>query len=470
MGRDRKTKAPYFCEVESAETYAQQRGGGGSTLDDLNGPSDPVRTRHVRDLDMLPATPHPPPGKPSKREKKSKQRDPEAVKRELRELDDHDLGRTNAWRLDNGQTGEEELGELDVNSAKSKPLRLMPGSMPLTRPARLQMELLASILAGKQKGFIRSLLQQCSDERCRLSRDNLRQAIKMLNIDPQDELITILMRGQKYASDKDVASTIEQDICSKDYEAPLGDPYLNTPFGVAQDAVRGVEETHERLSGKWGSLDRAFEAMDQDHSGSLSYDEFAEAVRKACPVNLSDLEMQKLFMEVDKDNSGQVNYHEFTTEFGKGSIFVPEFLKPRSLRQSRGGPIWQWDIATQASNAKRPFEIIDKQGHKRYHCKASHSYKLPHAFTEDAIARKIHLCREEMEKLEDYERTKVDRELNDHQTYVKYGKGLSAPPPRSRAASRTAERPRSCRPPWATDESVKETYKYRINGTLPAGQ
>lgn len=386
---------------------------------------------------------------------------------EMMMMNDEELQQT-VWRTPNGEV-QADTG-MDVKQhPRNKPLRLLPGSLALSRPARLQMELIAAIVQSKHKGFVRGLLQQCSDSKCKLTREQLRRAIKMLNVEPHDEILDALMGGCRYANDKDVASMIEGDMSSKDYEAPLGDPYLNTPFGVAQDAVKGIEETHDKLATKWGSLEQAFDVMDIDGSGALSYDEFKVAVQKACPVNLSDKELQQLFAEVDKDNSGLVNYSEFQNEFGKGSIFVPEFLKPRSLRQSRGGPIWQWEILSQGSNAKRPFEIIDKHGHKRYHCKASHSYKLAKAFTEDAIAKKIHLCRDEMEKIEREQRSRMEAEIQDHEAYVKAGKGLSAPPPRSRPDSRLdVDRPRSCRPPWATNPNMTDTYKFRINGTVPA--
>lgn len=330
------------------------------------------------------------------------------------------------------------------------------------------MELIAAIVTSKHKGYTRALLAQCSDAKSKLTREQLRRAIKMLNVEPQEEILDALMRGQRYANDKDVAAAIEGDMSSKDYEAPLGDPYLNTPFGVAQDAVKGIEETHDKLAIKWGSLELAFAAMDVDGSGALCFEEFKTAVQKACPVNLSEKELKTLFVEVDKDSSGNINYPEFQNEFGKGSIFVPEFLKPRSLRQSRGGPIWQWDIMSQGSNARRPFEIIDKHGHKRYHCKASHSYKLAKAFTEDAIAKKIHLCRDEMEKIEREQKSRMDAEIEDHDSYVKAGKGLAAPPPRSRPESGVLDRPRTCRPPWATNPNMSDTYKFRINGVVPS--
>jgi hypothetical protein len=69
----------------------------------------------------------------------------------------------------------------------------------------------------------------------------------------------------------DVARVIEGDMAARDYEAPLGDPHLASPFGVAQDAVKGVEETHDRLTTKWGSLENAFHKMDVDGSGQLRW-------------------------------------------------------------------------------------------------------------------------------------------------------------------------------------------------------
>ena len=167
-----------------------------------------------------------------------------------------------------------------------------------------------------------------------------------------------------------------------------------------------------------------------------------------------------------------MNFDEFQNEFGQGSVFVPEFLKPRSLRQSRGGPIWRWDIQCQGSNAKRPFEIIDRHGHKRYHCKASHSYKLPKAFTEDAIAKRIHLCKDEMEKLEARQALEADAEMEGARSdrITRPPPSFAARAPRSRAASSAAgaNRPRSCRPPYAVNPMISDTYKFRVNGVVPS--
>ena len=44
----------------------------------------------------------------------------------------------------------------------------------------------------------------------------------------------------------------------------------------------------------------------------------------------------------------EVNYSEFQSEFGKGSIFVPEFLKPRSLRPRVLPCHWQLGMPPQS--------------------------------------------------------------------------------------------------------------------------
>jgi len=478
QSRERQGKNNW-CERENAEAYDQLRGGGGMTLEEHMMESDPVRLRHLRGHDEAPPTPMPPVvrrdpvgNQPGKDNHEGEERHGHAEY--MRTMDDKELKGT-IWRLPSGSIGNLNLGDLDTElHSRDKALSMIPTAMVLTEPARLQMELIGTVVANKSRGYVRALLGQCSNGKNKLTREQLRRAFRMLNVDPHEELLDHLMGGKKWIHDMDVARSIEGDIASKDYEAPLGDPQLATPFGVAQDAVKGVEENHDRLNTKWGSLEQAFGNMDVDGSGNLSFEEFKVALQNACPVNLSEKELQGLFVEVDKDHSGEVNYEEFQQEFGQGSIFVPEFLKPRSLRQSRGGPIWRWNIQCQGSNSKRPFEITDKYGHKRYHCKASHSYKLAKAFTEDAIARKIHLCREEMEKIESVELEKQAQEKIEYDKHfsARSKKGLAAPPPRSRPQSGMAEvdKCRAIRPPWAVNPSLgtNNTYSFRVNGTVPS--
>ena len=122
---------------------------------------------------------------------------------------------------------------------------------------------------------------------------------------------------------------------------------------------------------------------------------------------------------------------------------------------------------------KRPFEIIDRHGHKRYHCKASHSYKLPKAFTEDAIAKRIHLCKDEMEKLEARQALEADAEMEGARSdrITRPPPSFAARAPRSRAASSAAGQPPPELPPTLggePDDFRHVQIPNRVNGVVPS--
>ena len=55
---------------------------------------------------------------------------------------------------------------------------------------------------------------------------------------------------------------------------------------------------------------QAFKSFDKDGGGSISIDEFKEAVDK--DGQIPDSKWQEVFAEVDDDGSGEINFEEFT--------------------------------------------------------------------------------------------------------------------------------------------------------------
>jgi len=195
----------YFCEPESAETYAQVRGGGGMTQKELREtPEPPARMRHLRAGDVDPREHLPPmiaPSLPLGQQKTAANHEGQTrtgpSDQDLLHMDDEKLTET-IWRLPSGAVGDIRKGELDAgDEERDKPLTLLPGTLRLSPPARLQMELIATVVASKARGFIRGLLQQCSTTRGLLSREGLRRGIKMLNVEPHEEILTALMGGRR---------------------------------------------------------------------------------------------------------------------------------------------------------------------------------------------------------------------------------------------------------------------------------
>ena len=103
-------------------------------------------------------------------------------------------------------------------------------------------------------------------------------------------------------------------------------------------------------------------------------------------------QVEDLFAQADKEGCGRVEWRGFMLDFGCGTQCMPEFIKPRYLRQSLLGRIWQWHPHEQSTNSHRRFQVIDDRGQLRYHCKSCHGYLEGKNFTEGAIRSKIHYC------------------------------------------------------------------------------
>jgi len=215
-----------------------------------------------------------------------------------------------------------------------------------------------------------------------------------------DALVDALMQRKSKVHFSQLADKITAELRLFANMPPLGESVLEQetgepiPFAVPADADRAIAAVHHNRMSKWGSVETAFRSMDKNGDGTLDQPEFATALRRGLQGHyLSNKELKELFADADADASGKISYSEFASAFGKGTLHVPEFLKPRSIRQSRGGPIWQWHQVPQASSASRKFEILDPKGHKRFHCKPCHMYLLASAFSANNIAQKLHLCK-----------------------------------------------------------------------------
>jgi len=165
------------------------------------------------------------------------------------------------------------------------------------------------------------------------------------------------------------------------------------PFATCQDALRGIEDVQGRVCSVWVRLGMAFQQVDTEGSGLLSYEQFHGALamvdRKMVMV---EEEVERLFARADKENRRLVDWREFQHDLGMGTQAMPEFMKPRQCRQAGAERLWQWDHMPQGTNSQRKFHIIDEHGHTRYHCKPCHQYMLRRCFSEEAIASKLHYC------------------------------------------------------------------------------
>lgn len=70
-------------------------------------------------------------------------------------------------------------------------------------------------------------------------------------------------------------------------------------------------------------------------------------------IHLSEEEIRDLFRNADLDHSGAINWAEFVRSFQGGARkrFIPEFLKPKSMRCSMLGAPWEWVVDPESVDA-----------------------------------------------------------------------------------------------------------------------
>ena len=98
------------------------------------------------------------------------------------------------------------------------------------------------------------------------------------------------------------------------------------PHHIAEDTLREVIMKLRAASYRGaapGGHDflHLFKSMDKNHSGVLSYSQFARGVKKLCPVTVTEL--HAVFDAFDEDSSGTVDYVEFVKKL-RGSTLVTE--------------------------------------------------------------------------------------------------------------------------------------------------
>jgi len=282
----------------------------------------------------------------------------------------------------------------------------LPSGLDVSLTARLQLELIGTLIKAGNRKQLRKIVLASSGTGKKgqglgsLSKEELRTMFKMrMNIEPVEEVLDAFVGGRERVTAEDLMAAISADIQSRDLEAPFGNNDITVPYGTVEDAANCIEETQSRMDTKWGHLGEAFQRVSQG-SNMVDYSQFYEALHLADRKYVQiDEEVERVFAAADAQGYGRVNWRNFMRELGLGTQSMPEFMKPRYLQGSIQGRIWQWHSYEQGSNAHRKFEVTDKAGLTRYHCKACHSYYLAKAFSEEAIRGKIHTCDGCMEAL-----------------------------------------------------------------------
>ena len=139
-------------------------------------------------------------------------------------------------------------------------------------------------------------------------------------------------------------------------EQPFGDARSkDIPFGLMRDAALNLKSHDRRLDKVFESVSATFRAHEGPSSktsgattaGSLSFAQFKAALEEIDAehsLNLSEEEVHNLFEEADLKKTGRVDYNKLLYPHGNTEVkrFLPEFLKPKSLRRSQSGHLWEW--------------------------------------------------------------------------------------------------------------------------------
>ncbi|KAK3256530.1 hypothetical protein CYMTET_34335 [Cymbomonas tetramitiformis] len=137
-------------------------------------------------------------------------------------------------------------------------------------------------------------------------------------------------------------------------------PLTRSPWGLMSDVDENLEMQDSKQRSTIDILQKTF-AQYSGGSKNLNKEQFSKAMH-ALKIYLSDRDIDRLWMRVDKDNMGSIKYDTLLTmatppkgaPSSKASSQIPEFMKPKALRTSLDGNIWEWDTSGQAERDRVP--------------------------------------------------------------------------------------------------------------------
>ncbi|GMH39238.1 hypothetical protein BSKO_07136 [Bryopsis sp. KO-2023] len=203
----------------------------------------------------------------------------------------------------------------------------------------------------------------------RVDREYFRKAIVSMNLGPSftDNTISMLLDsswGNEDTIDYDhfvdrlrvgtikyiPANPIFKHRADPDPEKPLGLSEIKNPYGIQSDGNSNTKKWDADMDSMIHSLSGAFQEQDKNNDGKIDFHEFQsamEAVHKKHNIDVTTEEVMRLFRDADLDWDGAVNYEDFLRSFGgkSGQRFIPEFLKPKSMRCSQNGHPWEWRVS-----------------------------------------------------------------------------------------------------------------------------
>ena len=112
-----------------------------------------------------------------------------------------------------------------------------------------------------------------------------------------------------------------------------------------RDADKNVKIFDRSMDKLFEDLRQTFLSHDTQQKGYVNYSQFKAALEdmnETQGLNLSEEEIVNIFNEADSDNNGSVEYSKLLHPDGQGKRFMPEFVKPKSLRRSQSGHPWMW--------------------------------------------------------------------------------------------------------------------------------
>ena len=204
-----------------------------------------------------------------------------------------------------------------------------------------------------------------------LEREDFIEALEMLNLGDciTDEIVDMLV-GSLGVDPKEGAKIAYHDFIEAirmgkvkyittgrrgrmgpDPDAPFGSSNSATqgslPYGTMHDAERNLETHDTNVENMFLSLETIFQNYDTKGKGHVDKNQFTAALREASnqwALNLSGVEIENFFRDANQNFDGQIHYKKFmqrmNTKGAKNAL--PEFFKPKTIRQSQIGAIWAW--------------------------------------------------------------------------------------------------------------------------------
>lgn len=155
-----------------------------------------------------------------------------------------------------------------------------------------------------------------------------KERVQRIPIRPSPWASTIPKAKREEPKKEEVQEEVEEEVVEEVVEE-VKRKRGELPPGVTRDDIRKcASRIKEKLLDKFGTLHKAFKAIDEDRSGFITRDELDYYLIVINIVEKAEV-VDALFETIDADESGSFDFQEFTRVMSSGDIFAMAEIKTK---------------------------------------------------------------------------------------------------------------------------------------------